>query len=163
MGNPWAHKIDYDRSIADDEREIAALSDPVAIAVSADLTPEEQSAYFGGGFHWDVADFVLSAWGNPEHAERRLAMLGLSRQDIVDYVHTVESDPISRAEKAPILEGYDFADAVTRGAYARGREIAKRLDGFHWYITTPEKRAERIKKAKANLARHKRNQAKFGR
>lgn len=163
MGNPWAHKIDYDRSIADDEREIAALSDPVAIAVSADLTPEEQSAYFGGGFHWDVADFVLSAWGNPEHAERRLAMLGLSRQDIADYVFHAVNDPHSRNALAPLMEGYDYAAAVTRGAGARGREIAKRFDGFHWYITTPAKRAERIKKAKASLARHKRNQAKFGR
>ena len=28
MGNPWAHKIDYDRSIADDEREIGGQIDP---------------------------------------------------------------------------------------------------------------------------------------
>lgn len=159
MRSPWAFKIDYDRSIAEDEREIAALSNPVAIAVSADLTPEEQEACFGGGFQWDLAHFVLRVWGDREHADRRLAMLGLSRQDLADYVYDTVSD---MEDFAPLMEGYDVHAMWERGAHARGREIAKRFEGLHWYIMPPEKRADCVKKAKASLARHRRNQAKYG-
>lgn len=62
--------INYGRAIADDETEIAGLSDPQAIAVSAAMSEMDWERE-RKGYRWDPVSFV---WHAPDQATRRLAV-----------------------------------------------------------------------------------------
>jgi hypothetical protein len=83
------------------------------------------------------------------------ASAGYSKQDIADLAWYGEKDLSAfRTDLPPPAGG--------REGYDRGKRIAHELSEFVWLLPgEPEARAA-LRKAKASLARHKRNQAKFG-
>jgi hypothetical protein len=151
MGNAFAYKIDYDASIAEDEKQIAALTNPVLVAaarfVDAAIArfPDSTSA------QWSVLDLVIF---DAEGQAERAAVFGLTLDDVRAWRVWMEGS------------GHNFGDFGATlgpeqpGDVRRGIAVADRWDGF--YLCTEAERVAALKVHKTRLARHRRNKAKFG-
>jgi hypothetical protein len=146
----FAYKIDYDKAIAEDEMEIARLTDPRLVAVTAELLPHEHALGHGAV---EVFAFVV---GSPERRAIRAAIFKLTDADLCAVA--MWYDILDAIDDPMFVAGSSFA--TTAAALDRGKALAARLDGFH-FMTEPERR-KALSKARASLARHKRNREKHG-
>ncbi len=139
--NPWARKINYDESIAEDERCIAMYDSETARAISASLTSDEIN-WISQGYLWHGPRFAL------HNVERAGRIFRLTPEDLAYLAARMD-------EQVPGLPAIP-----PHGWYARGDEIQKRLE--YVVVMPEEKRAAAVKRAKTDLARHRRNKVKFG-
>lgn len=144
----WGYSINYAEAVAEDEKRLASLTNPVAIAVSAEMSAEEM-AWLHDGHRFDPVWFALSV---PERTEVRRALLGLTREEMVSMITCLDGDygPLATA-----WLGVCYPEAP--GSYKRSDAAWKRLEDLDDHIFTADDRKRRLAKAKASLARHKRN------
>lgn len=159
MGSPFAFKIDYAASIAQDEALIALYSSPVAIAIAAEYCAEDEvrALAHGGG----LCDGPWFLFGDPARLRARMAAAGLSVEDVATYAHRGDGFATGDAE-------IDARVAALRGLTGRPAWDAEKAGDEMWVriselpVGPEERRVRLLRKAKASLARHKRNAAKYG-
>ena len=106
----WGYKIDYDKEIAIDQKEIEQLDSSLARAVSASLTAEEIAWMKRSGGH----DAYAWLWFSPELIERRARLLGLSDRDLAVLAARIEADaPPYQKIDAWVSE---YADRLPKGS-----------------------------------------------
>ncbi len=138
---PWAYRVNYDREIAEDLKQIAIAERHIPLA--AVLTEEERAK---GAFDLAIFSFLFL------DVEHRAPLLGLSASDVADLWWFCD-----------LRDGYYgyTAPEPDKGWYSRGEAINKRLtEQFEDYVQRDP--LLRIKKLRARLARHRLNQRKFG-
>ncbi len=138
---PWAYRVNYDREIAEDLKQIAIAERHIPLA--AVLTEEERAQ---GEFHLPIVSFLFLNVG------QRAPLLGLSATDIADLWWFCD-----------LRDGYYGYTALEpdKGWYSRGEAIDKRLtEQYDLYVQRDP--LLRIKKLRTRLSRHRRNKAKFG-
>lgn len=145
--NPWAFRIDYPREIAADEAEISQLTEPGYVAACRLVTDEE--APHLRQLH--ALEWVAFGWSKELRSaveiELRAGLLGLTVAELADYGRFAEWETLP-------------AEVERQGVYRRGEAVAKRFDGL--VLRSEPERVGALKHARAALARHKRNAAKYG-
>ncbi len=148
--NGWGFAIDYDKEIAAD---LALLADVETCLERGWVKPD------GYAYCFSLTDLALSS-------AEGAALVGLTD---VDRACLGDAHELPEAEFArlgiPPLEYTDTGETPGQW-YRRGDAIAKRLaESTAWSsdLLTREQLAKWRKKSKADLARHRRNQTKFGR
>lgn len=147
----WGYSIDYDKEIANDEREISYLSSEACRAFAAVVEAKHVEGYPYAG-QMQTADVLFYA---PELHEA----LGLTKDEVRAFFVALEADD----DKIPTLYG-----ARQPGDWRVGDKVADRIgpDGLEplhrWYVPRETARVDALKKAKARLSRHKRNKEKYG-
>lgn len=149
MTNSWGYKLDYAKEISADLREIEQTERHVPLAKA--LTEAERAK---GSYHLDVVWFLLA------NIPERMPLLGLSPDDVHLLVWLLDVDGYDAdlksfgidAERPPLGVG---------GWYGRAQAVSKRLhEQFgNYVIADPE---PLLKKLRSRLARHRRNQGRFG-
>ena len=161
----WGYAIDYDKEIAEDERELALVDGPVARAVSASLDDVELG-HLRAGY---VYDRCMWLWYKPQLLAERAAVLGLSEDDLAALALHVEDEYASQTEKAPdwvaayaarIHDRWSSpeARAAWAAAWRRGQAIRETLSEP---ALAEDRRKAYASKVKAQLARHRRNKIKY--
>jgi len=137
----WAYKLDYDKEIAEDLKQIAACERQLPLA--AVLTKEERE---GAWYYLTIEAFLFT------NVDQRAPLLGLSPADVADLWWDSDLDPSRFSYHAP---------EPAKGWFARHAAINKRLLAeFGEYVDQePQKR---LTKLRATLSRHRRNKVKFG-
>lgn len=141
----FGYAIDYAKEIAADEARIAELSSDLFVRIARELMPAAEAAcpnYRG----WNAYQLLTYS---AEGAPARAAVLGLSLSEARAWVYFCNDAP----------EDFGLGDVQT-GDYAVGHAVDKRLDRIWGYTEAERKKA--LAKAKASLARHRRNAAKQG-
>ena len=143
---PFGYKIDYDKSIADDEREIALYESTAVKIFSATLNEQE--------IEWvtrspTTAFFIMMH--STHKQDVRLQALGITLRDLACAAFYEDHTPSIPLSTGPIGGGPDFRN---------GQAASAILDAVP--ILTSETRKSWLKKAKARLARHKRNKLEHG-
>lgn len=137
----WGYKINYDKEIANDLKEIANTERHLPLAQV--LTAEERAM---GDWQLDLVSFLF------RNVEQRAPLLGLTPADVADLWWYCE------------LDGYKYDYDVpepTKGWYGRGAAIDKRLrEQYDNYVLRDPQ--ARLKKLRGALSRHRRNKVKFG-
>jgi len=145
----WGYAIDYAKEIAADQARIAHLSSEACIRASRELLPEA-SAAFPDFSDWDVYYLITH---KPEGIELRAAVFGLTLEDIRAWAYLCDSQD-------------DALWAVVGdhrpGDYARGQAVDARFSRYVFDVWPEAARRRALSKAKASLARHKRNAEKHG-
>lgn len=157
MSKGWGIKVNYPAEIAADEARIALYSSPMAIAISAavEADPAAMAANHDGYLtgHWFL-------FGNVATIKARLALAGLSIEDAAHYVRFSEGmtgdAEIDAAARALLSLPHDACLA----ARERERVVAATIADLP--VCFEAERVAIVRKAKASLARHKRNAVKYG-
>ena len=148
--NPWSHKIDYAKAIAEDEREIALYDSPAVKTIAASLDADELRWLKEGVCPQDNPYWLLLN-GSDEKRTERLTVFGLTEVDLACAAfYNGDSFPVEIACRC-VSGGPDFR---------RGREVVELLKDIP--VLTEQNRLRFLKQSKASLARHKRNQIKYG-
>jgi hypothetical protein len=141
LNSSWGYRIDYDKEIANDLKEIAAAERHIPLAQV--LTKQERD---GAWFNLSVVAFLFA------NVEQRSPLLKLSATDVADLWWYCELDA-SWSE-------YDVPEPSS-GWYSRGEAINKRLVAeFGEYVHGDPQKL--IKKYRAALSRHRRNKVRHG-
>lgn len=164
----FGYKIDYDKEIAEDEKNIAHYDSPIMRAISQSLTREEEASIKSGQRF--EADIWL--WYSERLLPERARILGLSQEDVEilasqmaeDWPDWVEKNPwvaalAEEGEGARRAEGPTYHAASGSFRSPRVREILGPLENMD--VLTEDHRVALLKKAKTSLSRHKRNKEKF--
>ncbi len=131
----WGYKIDYSKAIEDDLREIAMVERHIPL--SAVLSDPERAM---GPFHLCLCHFLVA------DAPLRAPLLGLSLAQAAELAWFWDLGLPDSSEPDP-------------GWYRRAADQAKRLEAeFGDYVI----RDTSTSKLRARLARHRRNQARYG-
>lgn len=145
--NPWAFKIDYVAAIRDDEREVAQLSAQITHGwYQVEITTPRGS--------WTAHDLYQLVLYVPGIAAR----MGLTPQDVADYADWCEIDDALLDAAHPSLP----SPRPGRESRVRANEIDKRLAEHRILRRNEDDARVALRKAKARLARHKRNQLNYG-
>jgi hypothetical protein len=151
FGSSFAYPIDYAASIAVDERALAQLTDPRLIAAAPHLDREIAE-------HPELASHRWCIWTlcviRPETRAERMALFGLTEDDLRAMAYAREycsgmtiDEPSLTAEIQP-------------GDWQRGRALWAKWEKLD--LMTETERRTKVKLHKARLARHKRNQERYG-
>jgi hypothetical protein len=141
--SPFGYKIDYDKAIAEDQRQIDLYDSELVRAISAALT-EEEVGWMRQGYHVSAFTFLLGAHDTLNEA--RLAILGVSLDDLGRALFS--ADIGSQYEVRP----------QTREEWAAADALRARLEAIP--VLEEAHRVKHLKHAKTALSRHRRNQAK---
>lgn len=147
----FVYKIDYDASIAADEKALASVTDPRLIAAAPQFERELAE-------HPEWANYGFCVWTfciiRPEARAERMALFELTEDDLRAMAHVRDyrdrvtvDDPSLTAEIQP-------------GDWQRGRALWAKWEEFH-FMTERQRLAE-VKLHKTRLARHRRNREKNG-
>lgn len=150
----WGFKLDYDREIAADSKLIEQLT---RLIENRRFHP---GVMIKAGFPIDISGYsitlidlaFLDVMGTA-------AQLGLSLLDLSDLACVMDREDFAMTQ----LDGSVVAlPEEAQGAYKRGGVLVDRLEKI-WSgdLYSEEKSLALLKKAKADLARHKRNKAKY--
>jgi hypothetical protein len=132
----WGYAIDYDKEIANDLREIEQTERHLPLVAS--LTEAERS---GPWYQLDIGSFLVADLA-------RATLLGMTEQEATDLLEFLELTPADAPEPE-------------RGWYLRGSATWKRTGAmFGSHVIRDPKTL--LKKLRARLARHRRNQKRFG-
>lgn len=143
----WGYKLDYAKEIANDLREIAQAERHVPLA--AVLTEQERAK---GAWHLDVLWFLLA------DIPGRMALVGVTAEEVRLLVWLLDFDGYD-AELKHL--GVDPDERPAGGWYGRATAVATRLqEQFDTCVIRDPQPL--LKKLRARLARHRRNQGKFG-
>lgn len=145
----WGYAIDYDREIARDQADIEALTSPLLLAVIAEMTEADAkimtSGYSYGGH--GVLAFVINV---PARWQQRAKIFGLTSLEITEMAALAEwSTGISEIDSAESDQGW----------YQRAEVLFSKWETFTFL--SEEERRNRLAKAKASMARHRRNKEKY--
>lgn len=151
----WGFKLDYDREIKFDEALIVSMTTlidngwfhPTTIVLDGVVIDVRS-------YHYSLIDLALAdAFGTA-------AKLGLTVDDLGDIARTRHRDHrLHQLDGSVVVT----SETATPGAYQRGDKLLERIVSIHEGELPDEATAHKIlKKAKADLARHKRNKAKYG-
>lgn len=145
----WGYKIDYAAAIRDDEATIAALTEEIAHGWYQVELPTSNPD-FPTWTAVTLRDVVF-------HVPGAAARAGLTPTDVADLAWYCEIDP------ARLVAAHGDLPEETKGrfGYDRGKDLAARLDRVLQKDEATAKRA--LQRAKASLARHRRNQLEYGR
>jgi hypothetical protein len=145
----WGYIIDYDKAIREDEARIAHLSSEASIRASRELLPEARAALpdFDG---WDVYYLVTY---KPEGVAARAAVFGLTLEDVRAWAYLCDSQDDAL---------WALVGDPQPGDYARGKAVDDRLGRYAFDVWSEADRRRALSKAKAALARHKRNKDLYG-
>lgn len=139
----FSREIDYDKAIAYD---LALIADLENIAARGWFKAEGSSYSFG------LIDLFM--------VDREKARaFDVSDEDLESYAHIADY-----SDEGLALYGFT-RDELPSGWYVRGEALAKKAEGAtSWAadLPTAEQHAKALKHAKTSLARHRRNQKKFG-
>lgn len=137
----WGYRIDYDKEIANDLKEIAVAERHVPL--SQVLTAEERAV---GDWHLDLVSFLF------RNVEQRAPLLGLSTTDVADLWWYCDLNSGT----------YDYdAPEPAKGWYGRGKAIDDRLrQQYDQYVLRDPQKL--LKKLRGALSRHRRNKVRFG-
>lgn len=139
----WGHKVEYARAIADDTAQITHLNDPRVVRL-CEIVSEIAALPQHINAHPEL-------WTLPQlasvHADVA-AVMGYSTDDL-RAMHVTSGD----------IWGRELFGEEQAGDRARGQALWAALGEFPLYRA--DVRAERLRKAKIDLSRHKRNQAKY--
>ena len=146
--NPWSRPIDYDKEIADDLKRIADLEKVKAMGWF--LSPEHAARR--NEYHFDLIGLFM------ENREKARAF-DISDDDLEAYAHVADYSEAG-------LKLYGFSDdyAFPSGWWQRGEAFAKKVSASTYLgveLLTEAQHVDHLKKAKASLARHRRNQKKY--
>lgn len=136
--NSFAYKLDYDKEIAQDEAAIARLE---TLLANEWLRGEQGEA----------STLVCILFQDPTQAEK----LGFTRDDVVALAYSLESDRFN--DERPV-------EWMARSGRL-GEAICKLMACNHATLSDLPARVDvvaALRRAKASLARHKRNKLKFG-
>jgi hypothetical protein len=151
----WGFKLDYDKEIASDEKLIVQLT---RIIENGWFHP---TAMIKDGISRDISTYSISLTALVFMDVARVAsQLALSLADLSDLAYAADHE-----FSCPQLDGsvVELPEEVQPGAYKRGAAIADRLTTLWEGDLYPEALVQKVlKKAKAGLARHKRNKLKYG-
>ena len=140
--NPWARQIDYDKAIAEDERQIASYT---LLLDKGWVVDAEMAAY---GVH-----LASMAAEDPTFA----VSCDLSAQDVADLHHYLHPFGDNTPTKTCLPD-------ETAPQWKRGREIFRRLQALcPDLLMTEDATRKALKAAKRNLSRHRRNRERYGR
>jgi hypothetical protein len=145
----WGYAIDYVKEIAADQARIAHLSSEPCIRASRELLPEAQAA-FPDFADWDV--YYLITY-KPEGVAARGAVFGLTLEDVRAWAYLYDSQDDAL---------WALLGDHQPGDYARGKAIDARLGRYAFDVWSEADRRKALAKAKAALARHRRNAEKHG-
>lgn len=138
--NPWAYRVDYDKEVAVDLKEIAQAERHVPLAQV--LTEAERALTW----ELDLMQFLFS------DVERRASLLGLTPDDVADLWWYHDLDP----------SGFEYdAPEPKKGWYGRGEKLCVRLTEQYDIHVIRDPQA-RLKYLRARLSRHRRHKVKFG-
>lgn len=142
----WGFKIDYVAAIRNDEKEIADLTREIANGWYQTELPTNNADFPT----WTANTLLDLVFYVPGAAVR----MELSATDVADlaWYCEVEPDRLVHGELPPETKG--------RAGYDRGKALAEKLDHVIQKNEAMAKKA--LKRAKTALARHKRNQLKYG-
>jgi hypothetical protein len=142
----WGFKIDYARDIREDEAHIAHLTNPMCILISRELLPEAQAQYpeYTG---WCVYEILVR---EPKTMEARAARFDLTLGCIRAWALFLDEDLV-----------WSKLGDLQKGDYARGEALEARLGRNAFEVLSEQDRRQALAKARASLARHKRNQEKY--
>ncbi len=134
QNNPWAYKLDYDKTIAEDLAYIAQVERHVPLA--AVLTEEERAKEL-----WFTSFLFVNI-------EQRAPLMGLTETEAREMAWFDDVSLPRETEPAP-------------GWYGRAEANMRRLEKEigTWIISDPQ---ALLKKLRVRLARHRRNKERFG-
>ncbi len=138
----WGYKLDYDKEIANDAKEIAETERHIPLAR---VLTEAERAW--GPYHLLLLHFLFA------DVSGRAPLLGLSPEDVADLWWFSNMNPGECEYDAP---------EPRAGWYSRGEAVGKRMSehfGSEYVIRDPQ---EMLTKLRSRLARHRRNKGKFG-
>lgn len=142
----WGYKIDYPKEIALDRAQLILWDSPMMRAICASLTDEEKG-WIAGGTKYDVIDWVMAY---PDKREERAKIVETPLEEFICGAIVSELDPPDLASE-PEPEKW----------YRRGEAVYKKFAHIE-QLVPEEKRRQCVKKYKGDLARHIRNQKKYG-
>ncbi len=144
--NPWSYKLDYDKAIAEDLKNIADIEN--CLARGWVLGPSD----VGQGYTVGLVDLFM-------RDREKARAFDVSDDDLEAYAHEAQySDEGFR------LYGFDRDRELPPGVYRRAKALDSKMESAtQWAagLRTAEWLAEELKRAKTSLARHRRNQKKF--
>jgi len=147
----WSYRIDYDKEIALDQARIALYESDVVRSIAATMTLTERVHLSDGE---TTANEWL--WWEPELVELRAKLLDISNDDLTVLAvlrYCAEGNP------EPLIQRYAQRYQGHWGnARLLAQPIEERLQAIP--VLTEERRLLALRKAKQDLARHKRRQAK---
>lgn len=147
----WAYNINYDVEIAKDEQEIAYLSGDACKAFAA-VVEARHAAGDPYAQQMQTADVLF-------YAPELHAVLGLTTDEARALFVALDADK----ERIPSLYGAPQPGDFKVGNAVADRKAPNGVDDLHrWYVPRETARVADLKQAKARLARHKRNKAKYG-
>jgi hypothetical protein len=153
--NPWGYKIDYDKAIAEDERQLARIERVIA----AGVYPDDYTWIDAQGFTNKMRDgWEILAWGGPNRSiDMEVAYrFGLNAWDVAAFAHWLEFDFDNVKGAIEIPKG-------VKGAYVFAVGVVNpKLDDFDFLPANEAEAKQERKRIKATLARHKRNKKKAG-
>lgn len=150
---PFGYKVDYDREIAQDERDIREFE----AALANGWTHEDRSLGLS------LPELVVYAAGGvePFAGRVRYEALGLSPVDVAELAVWVLDNCLG--DLPPKLQELVDQGQELPGWHARGEIVHKLVSAhYHSHVLTEEQTRAALKKAKASLARHRRNREKHG-
>jgi hypothetical protein len=145
-GRGWGYALDYAKAIAEDRAQLALWDGPLMRGVSAQLTQEERG-WIEGARKYHLVQWVMT------YPSARIARAALA--DV----------PLEEFECAALVLDLQLPDLAAQPEparwYPRGEVLLKRFEAYE-DLRTEEQRKKLVKKLKTDLARHLRNQAKWG-
>jgi hypothetical protein len=161
----WGYKLDYDREIAEDEKEIARLSDSRLVALIASMTEEERDWLAKG---YQVNAYTLLTDRRGEAREQTLRVLGLSRHDLGMLAWYGEGLDDGDADINNAIDEFlichraqpQLPNAVQVARQKQNKALLSDLFDNLTMITEAA-RLDTLKKIKMRLTRHRRNKAKW--
>ena len=148
--NPWSHKIDYDKEIANDLRYIAYWENIIA---NEWFLPAQ---YVGTPVASSMTLMDLFMMDRPKaHAA------GITDEELEAFAHVADY-----TAEGLVLYGFDPEKELPKGWFSLGEACAKKVHELSPFasqvLRTPEEAKKILKLEKGHLARHRRNQKKFG-
>jgi hypothetical protein len=158
MSTGWAFKIDYATAIAEDEARIALYSSPMAVVISAALRSDEAERAAAARFPLAGLWFIF---GDLALLRERMAIAGVSVDDLASYLAPRDAWASGDAEIEARVAAIRLLPWPASYESEKAGDVAwTRICDLP--VVFEAKRLEIVRKAKASLARHKRNAAKWG-
>lgn len=153
----FAYRIDYEAAIEEDERNVRRYEADGVVAVTQRWAAWATSARAGWTFN-NALDIAVAAGLQSKE----------TLQEFIDDLRRAGAGDLGSADVlGPVLfdnVDHEFIPDWTEGLPFRPSLADKTTDAIYYIeVRTEDSRKEALSKAKASLARHRRNRARFGR
>lgn len=165
----WGLKIDYVQAIKEDEKCIAFYTRALANGWTTEKAAEFYFTTFPEIAARYAADPTLGAFGTSLNFERYAVtnpevatQCGLTPKDVGMLVYTSDGYEDPYFERFPKPPFFDKVPGSVNPWKAGDAVSAKLAECYFDYLDSEERLKAMLKKAKASLSRHKRNQKLYG-